>query len=210
MFGDGALTLTEFIMDERLPLATIHRSVLEWLRGRTDVALFGAQAVNAYVTEPRMTQDVDLFAIHGSRVAEGLRIYLSDRFHIAVRVREVAEGRGYRVFQVSKQGNRHLVDIRSVDQLPPANVVSGLLVVAPPELIAEKVISWQHRRGRPKSGTDWRDVASLLLKFPELKVAHGAVRDRLAHRGADQQILSAWDDLVSQEIRSEEDDDEFI
>ena len=59
MFGDGALTFREFAMGERLPLATIQDAMLEFLRGRDDAALFGAQAVNAYVDEPRMTQDVD-------------------------------------------------------------------------------------------------------------------------------------------------------
>ena len=60
MFGDGSLTFREFMMCETLPLATIHAAVLEFLRGRDDAVLFGAQAVNAYVKEPRMTQDVDI------------------------------------------------------------------------------------------------------------------------------------------------------
>ena len=51
MFGDGSLTFREFVMREPLPLATIHDAVLEFLRGRDDAVLFGAQAVNAYVDE---------------------------------------------------------------------------------------------------------------------------------------------------------------
>jgi len=51
MFGDGALTFREFIMREPVPLASIHDAVLEFLRGRDDAVLFGAQAVNAYVSE---------------------------------------------------------------------------------------------------------------------------------------------------------------
>lgn len=47
MFGDGALTFREFAMGEPLPLATIHDAILDFLRDRDDVALFGAQAVNA-------------------------------------------------------------------------------------------------------------------------------------------------------------------
>lgn len=46
MFGDGALTFREFAMGERLPLATIQDAMLEFLRGRDDAALFGAQAVD--------------------------------------------------------------------------------------------------------------------------------------------------------------------
>ena len=43
---------------ERLPLAQIQDAVLQFLAGRDDVAVFGAQAVSAYVDEPRMTQDI--------------------------------------------------------------------------------------------------------------------------------------------------------
>ena len=47
MFGDGSLTFQEFAMRESVPLAIIQGAVLEFLRGRTDAVLFGAQAVNA-------------------------------------------------------------------------------------------------------------------------------------------------------------------
>ncbi len=75
MFGDGSLTFREFAMRERVPLATIHEAVLEFLRGRGNAAVFGAQAVNAYVDEPRMTQLLafpELQAVEGP-VAEVLR-----------------------------------------------------------------------------------------------------------------------------------------
>src|SRR5437773_6215459 len=108
----GTLTFEEFAMREQLPLATIHDAVLEFLRGRDDAVLFGAQAVNAYVSEPRMTQDIDLLSPRAPELAEELRDYLNKRFHVAVRVREIGEGRGYRLFQVQKSGNRHLVDLR--------------------------------------------------------------------------------------------------
>ena len=51
MLNAGVPTFQEFAMRETLPLATIHESVLEFLKGRSDVVLFGAQAVNAYVSE---------------------------------------------------------------------------------------------------------------------------------------------------------------
>ena len=38
----GVLTFKEFAMREQLPLATIHQAVLEFLRGRDDVVVFGA------------------------------------------------------------------------------------------------------------------------------------------------------------------------
>ena len=47
MFNAGSLTFQEFIMSESLPLATIQEAVLEFLRGRDDAVVFGAQAVNA-------------------------------------------------------------------------------------------------------------------------------------------------------------------
>ena len=52
MFTDPPIAFREFAMSENLPLATIHAAVLEFLRGRVDAAIFGAQAVNAYVDTP--------------------------------------------------------------------------------------------------------------------------------------------------------------
>jgi len=70
MFGDGSLTLREFLMREPLPLAMIQEAVLEFLRGREDTALFGAQAANAYVDESRMTQEIDILSANAEQVAE--------------------------------------------------------------------------------------------------------------------------------------------
>ena len=163
-------------MGEPVPLATIHQAVLDFLRGRDDAVVFGATAVNAYVAEPRMTQDIDLMSPRASHLAEELREYLSERFHITVRVRIIGGGKGYRLFQIQKTGNRHLVDLRSVEFLPSAQRIEEILVMAPPELIARKVISYHSRRGQPKSGTDWRDLAMLLLAFPDLKKESGSCR----------------------------------
>lgn len=209
MFGDGALTFQEFMMREPHPLAVIHDAILEFLRGRKDAVLYGAQAVNAYVKEPRMTQDVDIMSTRAVELAEELRKFLNQRFHIAVRVRTIREGIGYRIYQVRKPDNRHLVDIRPVDVLPPTQRVKKLLVVTPPELIAEKIASYTRRRGKPKAGTDWRDLASLLLSFPELKRAEGPVAERLRALGANDDIMAAWKDLAAQEILPEDDDTDF-
>jgi hypothetical protein len=209
MFGDGALSFREFVVGEPLPLATIHDAVLEFLRGRDDAVLFGAQAVNAYVDETRMTQDVDLVAVRAQDLIEEIRDYLHKRFHLAVRVREIRGGIGYRLFQVQKPRNRHLVDVRTVKVLPPAQRIEGVMVVTPAELIAGKVRAFQQRRGKPKSGTDWRDLAHLLLAFPELKTDPGPVRDRLVAGGAGPEVLAAWQELVVQEFVAEEDDEEF-
>ncbi len=196
-------------MSEPLPLATIQNSVLEFLRGRDDGVVFGAQGVNAYVTEPRMTQDVDLLSTRAAELAEEMREHLSQQFQIAVRVRVIGEGRGYRLFQIQKSGNRHLVDVRSVDSLPSSQRVAGVLVMAPAELVASKVISFHRRRTQPKSFTDRRDIAMLLLQFPELKQSSGPVADVLQATGAEPEILTAWQQLVAEEIQPPDDEDEF-
>jgi len=196
-------------MREPLPLATIQNAVLEFLRGRDDVVVFGAQAVNAYVSEPRMTQDIDLLSPRAEDLAHELRDHLSKRFHIAVRIRRVAGGLGYRLYQVRKTGNRHLVDVRPIASLPAARRIAQVLVMAPAELIATKVITYHQRRGKPKSGTDWRDLAMLLLTFPELKREPGPVADSLQAAGADPRVLAVWKELVAQEIEPADEDDEF-
>src|SRR5213083_1079497 len=122
MFDPGILTFQEFMMNEPLPLATIQQAVLEFLRDRDDVVVFGAQAVNAYVSEPRMTQDIDVMSTRAAELAEEIREYLSERLHIAVRVRVIRDGKGYRLFQIRKSGNRHLVDVRPVASLPESHV----------------------------------------------------------------------------------------
>ncbi len=209
MFGDGALTFREFAMREPHPLAVIHDAVLEFLRGRDDAVLFGAQAVNAYVKESRMTQDVDIASTRAVELAEELRKYLNKRFHIAVRVRTIREGLGYRIYQVRKPENRHLVDVRPVAELPPSQRVRKVLVVTPPELIAGKVAAYAHRRGKPKAGTDWRDLAMLFLTFPDLKTEEGPVLERLRAAGATAEVLAMWKDLVAEELLPEDEDDKF-
>ena len=195
-------------MNEPLPLATIQESVLKFLRGREDAVLFGAQAVNAYVKEPRMTQDIDLLSTRAEDLAEELREFLSQKFHIAVRVREIKE-KGFRVYQVRKEGNRHLIDVRFVEKFPEANTIEEIKVLSPPELIASKVISYQSRLGKPKSGTDWRDLAVLLLTFPQFKSETSEIVKILENAGADKAVMNVWRKLVKQEIKLETEDDDL-
>ncbi|MDX6384174.1 MAG: hypothetical protein QOK48_1747 [Blastocatellia bacterium] len=209
MLNAGTLTFEEFAMREEVPLATIHEAVLEFLRGRDDAVVFGAQAVNAYVGEARMGQDIDLISTRAVELAEELRAHLSDHFHIAVRVSVIGAGKGFRLFQIHKPRNRHLVDLRAAESLPRAERIEDVLVMSTPELIAHKVISCHARRGQPKAGTDWRDLAMLLLTFPELKKEHGAVGEALKRVEAADDVFNAWKDLVCQEIVEAEDDSEF-
>jgi hypothetical protein len=209
MFGDGSLTFREFMMREPLPLATIQDAVLEFLRGRDDAVLYGAQAVNAYVEEPRMTQDVDIASTRAEDLAGELRTFLNRRLHIAARIRDVRDGLMFRIYQVRKPKNRHLVDVRPVEALPPAQRVKKVLVVTPPELIANKVTSMIGRGHKAKGIIDRADLYRLLIAFPELKTQEGPVADRLQAMGADREVMDAWKELVAQEILPEDDDDEF-
>ena len=110
---------------------------------------------------------------------------------------------------MQKSGNRHLVDLRTVKDLPKAQRIEQVLIMAPADLIASKIISYYQRRGKPKAGTDWRDLAMLLLKFPELKSKSGEVVDCLVAAKANQAILSVWQDIGATEIKPEEDEGEF-
>jgi hypothetical protein len=209
MLNAGVLTFKEFVMREPLPLATIHEAVLEFLRGRDDVVVFGATAVNAYVEEPRMTQDIDLMSTRAEQLAEELREYLAERFHIALGVRTVRGDQGYRLFQMQRAGNRHLVDVRPVDSLPQSQPIEGILVLAPTQLIAQKVISFHSRQGQPKGFSDMRDLAVLFLTFPDMKTEAGVVSKALEAFGATAEEMNTWRELVAQELIAPNEDDEF-
>ena len=73
---------------------------------------------------------------------------------------------------------------------------------------AKALVEAIRRKGQPKAGTDWRDLATLLLKFPELKTEKGPVEDRLHVLGADQEELLAWRALVHETIEPEPSDEE--
>ena len=70
-------------MKEKLPLSGIQNAVLEFLQGRDDAVVYGAQAVNAYVDEARMTQDVDILSDRASELAAELRDHLHALFRIS-------------------------------------------------------------------------------------------------------------------------------
>jgi hypothetical protein len=158
--NDSPLSFHEFIMDERLPLAEIHQVILRFLRMRTDTVLFGAQAVNAYVDVPRMTQDVGIMATAGEALSVELCKHLHDQLKIAVRVRSFASGKGYRIYQLRSPANRHLVDIRQVDTLPAYQLIDEIQVVEPVSLLALKIVSMTERPHSPKGLTDRRPLAA--------------------------------------------------
>ncbi len=205
MLNAGVLTFQEYAMRETLPLATIHESLLDFLRGRKDAVLFGAIAVNAYVSEPRMTQDIDLLSTDAKNLADELKFFLSEKFHIAVRIREIGD-KGLRIYQVRKEGNRHLIDIRLVIKFPETETVEEIQVLSPLELIVSKVISFRSRYGKPKSWTDRRDIAVLLLRFPELKEK---VLENLQSKNVGEAVLQTWAEIERQDFQVEDENEDL-
>lgn len=203
---DAPLTLREFMTDEPLPLATVFRNVALFLAKRRDAVVFGAHAVNAYCEPERMTHDVDIMSTNAAALAEDLRAYLVAKLHIAARVREVASSAGFRVYQVRKPKNRHLVDVRQVHDLPEHQTVEGVMVIAPPQLIAMKVHSVVERKGRPKGDTDAADLKRLLLAFPALKTETGPVLELLRAAGASETVLARWREIVIEPIEPDVDE----
>ncbi len=194
--------------DEPLPLAVVFREALLFAGSRKDAVLFGAQAVNAYCETERMTQDIDLLSTCASELAEAMRAHLAEKFNIAVRVREVAEQMGFRVYQIRKPRNRHLVDVRQVGELPASRDIAGVQVIEPLELITMKVEGLAARLHRPKGDTDRADLRRLLMVFPDFKRSDSPVRDRLAGSPNAAVLLPLWTALAA-EISEPDQDDEY-
>ena len=55
----------------------------------------------------------------------------------------------------------------------------------------------------------WRDIAMLLLTYPELKVHPGPVTDALITARATPEVLSVWEELVQQDIQPIDEDEDF-
>jgi hypothetical protein len=206
LLENAPLGLREYLMGEELPLATIFRAIADLLRGRTDVVIFGAHAVNAYTEHERMTEDVDVLSTDGPALAETIRSHLSDRFHAAFRIREVAAGAGHRVYQLRTPKNRHVCDVRTVASLPPFETHGELRILAPIDLVAMKAVSYTARRAQPKGATDLADLRRLLLRFPELAADGARVSACMATLGASAEALRTWDELRAQPIEPDADE----
>jgi hypothetical protein len=87
--------------------------------------------------------------------------------------------------------------------------VKKVLVVTPPELIANKVMSMVGRQHKAKGLIDKADLYRLLLAFPELKKAEGPVAERLRAAEAGEDVMAVWKELVAEEIEPEGEDDKF-
>lgn len=189
---------------EDVTLAAIVREVLVFLREREDAVLFGAQAVNAYCEPVRMTEDVDIASTSAEALAETLAQRLHSTFHLATRVRDV--GGGFRIYQVRKPKNRHLVDVRQVDPLPAFQLIESVRVVSPPDLIAMKAISIVERKGREKELSDRLDLARLLRAFPDLRSARSVVTEALQRLSGDARAVEIWRHASEHPLAPEEED----
>jgi hypothetical protein len=201
------LSAKEFLMREPLPLHEVHEAIFEFCRNREDVAIFGAQAVNLYVSHPRMTQDVDLLSSALTTTAEDLAANLGQRFHIAVRVRIIKEGRACRVYQVRGEGPRHLADVR-ISDFPLSQITveqDGLRYVSLPILVAMKVSAFTKRAHAPKGASDLADLRRLLLAHPELR-NDTSVPEWIEKMNGDAQVLSTWCRLLEEPLTEDDED----
>lgn len=205
MLTDGPLTLREFMTHEPVPLAEIFREVLAVLAGMPDAVVFGAHAVNAYCEPERMTADVDVLSTRAVELAETVRAALAEKFRIATRVREVGAG-SFRVYQVRSPKNRHLVDVRQVERLPPHRSVEGVQVIEPADLMAMKAISMVARGGQEKGLSDRLDLHRLLRAFPEHRLNEGVVADKMRALGAGQPAIDGWRDVVARPLAADDDE----
>ena len=203
-------------MKEPLPLATVHEAILDFCRGRKDVCVFGAQALNRYADEPRMTQDVDLMANDPAAVANELAGYLAARFPsgMAARVRAVSRKGavlGYRVYQSRSAelgGNRHLADIRRFD-VPRDRLAEtdGVQYTGPELTVAMKAAAAVARTNEAKRLQDQADLARLIVALPEIEA------DELAPLwqalGSPPGARAVFEDIKGRKLEPETDEDSF-
>lgn len=196
-------------MHEILPIHRIQEAIFDFCRERQDLAIFGAQAVNLYVNQPRMTQDVDLLCASPADLAAALALRLGEQFHIATRVRELRPGKAYRVFQIRAEGNRHLADLR-LAEFPLTDLVErdGIRYVGLPVLTALKVCALVKRRLAPKGATDLADLRRILLAHPELRRDEAGILEAIRVVGGAEPERQQWRTLLTEPLVSDEDSDD--
>ncbi len=69
------------------------------------------------------------------------------------------------------------------------------------------MISYHSRKGKPKAGTDYRDLGMLLLRFPELKEK---VSESLRAKNVGEAILETWAEIARQDFRLEDEDEDLL
>lgn len=181
-------------MNEKVPLAEIFRLVFTILSERDDITVYGSQALNVYVEPPRMTEDIDIFSLDAADLAETLREAINRTFHIAIRIRRSADGKGLRLYQTSKESRRHLIDVRPTSELPPTVRMNGIAVVIPAVLAAMKAIASVERHDLLAREQDVLDLRRLLVAIPDLRTDPD-VEEHLRNFGASPAALARWTEL---------------
>lgn len=211
------LSLREYVMQESLPLATVHEAILDYCRDRQDVCVFGAQASSLYAGVPRMTQDVDLMADAPEAVAHELAARLARRFphRMAACVRTVRRGErvlGYRVCQQRSDeqgGSRDLADVRVLD-VPRAalSVENGVQYTGPRLTLAMKVMAATLRSNALKRDQDRIDARQLMLALRDVSAAD--LEPLWLALGAPSTVRRAFEELGADlESNRETDADDF-
>jgi hypothetical protein len=94
-----------------------------------------------------------------------------------------------------------------ITEFPATETIENILVLSPVELIASKVISFHSRKGKPKAGTDYRDLGMLLLRFPELKKK---VSETLQSKNVAEAVLETWTEISRQDFQFEDEDEDLV
>lgn len=170
-------------------------AILDLLRGRDDIALLGAQAVNLYVKPQRGTGDVDVATESPADLTKQIRADLARRFQVKTSVKR--KPGGYSIYWEQPTGRDKISDVRArpVSARVACVIRDNLRVLAPDELTVSKVAAYSDRRARGsiKADTDRADLRRLLRTFPPLRQRVGAMlrarrapprRDRGVGRGA--------------------------
>ena len=100
-----------------------------------------------------------------------------------------------------------MIDLRMIAEFPATETIENILVLSPVELIASKVVSFHSRKGKPKAGTDYRDLGMLLLQFPELKEK---VSETLKAKNVGEAVLETWAEIARQDFQFDDEDEDLI
>jgi hypothetical protein len=114
-----------------------------------------------------------------------------------------------RISQIRAPKNRHLVDVRQVERLPPYRTVEGVQVIESAHLAAMKAISMTARGGQENGLSDRLDLHRLLRTVPDLRIDEGLVAERMRALGASEPALAAWRDVVARPLAADQDDDAY-
>lgn len=209
MFGDGSLSFQEFIAKEPHPIWVVQDVIFEALENRVDVVMTGSHAVNAYVDEARWAEDVDVLARDTKAVAQQLADYIEARLPMELEVTHAVKRDALIVRQANRDRGRRFVHVHEVAEFPAYRVIQGVRVLEPAITVAHKMLTLARRWSSATAGIDRRDVAYMLLAFPEFKNMEGPVSDAFAELEASPKTMELWKEIVEAPLLPEDDDEGY-